>query len=153
MRAARKEGAMSDLEGTVLLLSGVSMFRGLGRSQLEGLSSRLVSREFATGETIVAQDTGGAGLFIIRSGRAEAVRERADGTKVVVNVFGPASFFGELALLDNGPRTASVVATEPTTCLVLSQWEFLGGLRDDSETAISVLREMTRRFRMALDVL
>jgi len=48
------------------------------------------------------------------SGKAEAFRERSEGDKVAVNPFGPTDFFGELALLDDGLRTASVIASEPT---------------------------------------
>jgi CRP-like cAMP-binding protein len=78
---------------------------------------------------------------------------RADGSKAVVNSFGPTDFFGELALLDDSPRTASVVTTEETVCLVLSQWEFLGALREDAEMGIVILQELARRFRRALEVL
>jgi CRP-like cAMP-binding protein len=76
-----------------------------------------------------------------------------DGTKVVLNTFGSTDFFGELALLDDAPRTASVVCTEKTECLVLSQWEFLGALREDAETGIVILQELVKRFRRALQVL
>jgi CRP-like cAMP-binding protein len=79
------------------------------------------------------------------------VRTLPDGEKVVVNTFGPGDFFGELALLDYGPRTASVIATEPTTCLLLTRWDFLAVLRDDAETAIGVLQAVARRFRGMLD--
>jgi CRP-like cAMP-binding protein len=72
---------------------------------------------------------------------------------VVVNTFGPTDFFGELALLDDEPRTASVVATEETECLVLSQWEFFGSLREDPDMAIEILQELATRFRRALNVL
>jgi CRP-like cAMP-binding protein len=102
---------------------------------------------------IVTQGKGGAGLFIVVSGNAEAIRVRTDGSKAVVNTFGPTDFFGELALLDDEPRTASVVTTEKTECLVLSQWEFLGALREDAEMGIVILQELTRRFRRALQVL
>jgi CRP/FNR family cyclic AMP-dependent transcriptional regulator len=78
---------------------------------------------------------------------------RADGEKVVVNTFGPTDFFGEIALLDDGPRTASVVTTEPTQCLVLTRWDFHGVLKEDVDMAITILGEMAKRFRIALDAL
>jgi len=71
----------------------------------------------------------------------------------VVNTFGPTDFFGELALLDDGLRTASVVATEATQCLVLTRWDFLGVLKQDVDMAIVILEELAKRFRVALDVL
>ena len=144
---------MPDLEKTTTFLARVPLFHNLKKSQVERLAGRVVSRQYKAGQDIVTQGKGGAGLFVILSGGAEAVRLRADGTKTVVNTFGPTDFFGELALLDDEPRTASVTATEDTDCLVLSQWEFLGSMREDSEMGIVILQELAKRFRRTLSVL
>ena len=101
----------------------------------------------------MTQGKGGEGFFIIVSGKAEAIRQRADGNKVVVNSFGPTDFFGEMALLDEGLRTASVVATEAVQCLALTRWDFRGVLKEDLDMAIVILEELAKRFRAALDVL
>ena len=137
----------------IRFLTKVPLFHGLKERQLGRLASRFVQRGYKVGQDIVTQGKGGAGLFVIVSGAAEAIRVRADGSKAVVNTFGPTDFFGELALLDDEPRTASVVATEDTQCLVLSQWEFFGALREDAEMGIEILQEIARRFRRALNVL
>ena len=144
---------MPDQDKTVSFLAKVPLFHNLKRGQLERLAKRVVPREYKAGQDIVTQGKGGAGLFIVSSGHAEAVLVRTDGTKTVVNTFGPTDFFGELALLDDAPRTASVVCTEDTECLVLSQWEFLGALRDDAEIGIVILQELVKRFRRALQAL
>jgi len=144
---------MADVKETVDFLNRVPLFRGLKKRQLERLAKRFVPREYVAGEAIVTQDKGGEGIFIIVSGQAEAIRERADGAKVVVNTFGPTDFFGEMALLDDGLRTASVVATEATQCLALTRWDFRAVLKEDVDMAITILEEMAKRFRMALDVL
>ena len=144
---------MPGLDTNAKFLAKVPLFANLKSGQLERLSKRFVSRDYKVGQDIVTQGKGGAGLFILASGAAEAVRVRSDGTKVTVNTFGPTDFFGELALLDDEPRTASVVATEDTKCLVLSQWEFFGALRDDAEISIEILQELAKRFRRALNVL
>ena len=144
---------MADVKETVGFLNRVPLFQGLKKRQLERLAKKLVPREYAAGEAIVTQDKGGEGFFIITSGQAEAIRERADGTKVVVNTFGPTDFFGELALLDDGLRTASVVTTETTQCLALTRWDFRGVLKEDVDMAIVILEELAKRFRLALDVL
>jgi len=144
---------MSDLKQTVGFLQKVSLFQGLNNRQYEHLAKRMVERSYAAGHAIVSQDQGGEGFFIIVAGKAEALRERSDGVKVTVNNFGPLDYFGELALLDDGLRTASVVTTEPTTCLVLTRWDFMGALREDVEMAILILQELARRFRRALDAL
>lgn len=144
---------MQTTKQTVGFLERVPLFTGLKARQLEALASRFVERDYASGAAIVSQGQGGEGFFIIVSGKAEAVRERADGEDVVVNTFGPTEFFGEMALLDDGLRTASVCATEETRCLVLARWDFLAVMRDDGEAAVTVLVELARRFRRALDAL
>ena len=144
---------MTDVKETVDFLNRVPLFQGLKNRQLKRLAGNFVPREYAAGQAIVTQDKGGEGIFIIASGQAEAIRERADGAKVVVNTFGPTDFFGELALLDDGLRTASVVATEATQCLALTRWDFRAVLKEDVDMAITILEEMAQRFRMALDVL
>jgi CRP-like cAMP-binding protein len=129
---------MSDLKQTIGFLQNVPMFHGLNNRQLEHLAKRMVERVYAAGQPIVTQGQGGEGFFVIVSGKAEASRERSDGVKAVVNTFGPTDFFGELALLDDGLRTASVVASEPTQCLVLTRWDFLTALREgDVEMSIT----------------
>ncbi|MCK4316266.1 MAG: cyclic nucleotide-binding domain-containing protein, partial [Anaerolineae bacterium] len=87
---------MANVKETVGFLNRVPLFQGLKKRQLERLAHKFVPREYAAGQAIVTQDKGGEGFFIIASGQAEAIRERADGDKVTVNTFGPTDFFGEL---------------------------------------------------------
>jgi CRP/FNR family transcriptional regulator, cyclic AMP receptor protein len=134
-------------------LQKVPLFTGLKSRQLENLAKRMVTRNYKAGDIIVTQGQGGEGFFVITSGAAEVVRRRADGENVVVNHFGSTDFFGELALLDDGPRTATITATEPTSCLVLVRWDFLSVLKDDAEMAVTILMELARRFRIALEAL
>lgn len=142
---------MQDFDKRIRFLETVPLFKGLDDRQLNRLARRFTERSFATGESIVNQGTLGIGLFIIASGHAQAVRELANGESVVVNQLVTTDFFGELSLLDESPRTASVVATEPTTCLVLTQLDFMGVLREDVDIPIAILRVMTRRFRGLMD--
>ncbi len=115
---------MADEERIVELLSNVPLFKDLKRRQLASLARIFVSGNVC-GEIIVPQGRDGYGFFVVASGAAKAVRQRSDGSETVVNTFGPSDFFGELALLDDGPRTATVVATEPTVCLILPRVNFL----------------------------
>lgn len=142
---------MSNLKETVTFLEKVSFFGGLKKRQLENLAKRMVNRSYRKGDPIVVQGQGGEGFFIVTSGKAEAVRRRADGENLVVNEFSTGDFFGELALLDDGPRTATITATEETTCLVLVRWDFLSLLREDADMAVEILLELARRFRTTLD--
>jgi CRP-like cAMP-binding protein len=144
---------MANVERTISVLSRTPLFQGLKKRQLERFARRFVERDYKEGDVIVEQGSGGEGFYIIDKGAAKAVRELPGGEEVVVNTFGPADFFGELALLAEGPRTASVIATQPTSCLILTRWDFLGTLRDDADTAVAILQEVAKRFRMALDAL
>jgi CRP-like cAMP-binding protein len=135
------------------ILQRTPLFRRLNRRQIEQLAKRFVERTYAPGEKIVTQGKGGEGFFIIMEGRAEAVREQADGTQVTLNSLEPGEFFGEMALLIDQVRTASVTATEPTCCLVLAQWDFIGLLREDADMAVAVLQELASRFSRVLAIM
>ncbi len=135
------------------ILQRTPLFRRLNRRQIEQVGKRFVERTYAPGEKIVTQGKGGEGFFIIMEGQAEAVHEQADGTQVVLNPLDPGDFFGEMALLTEQMRTASVIAVEPTCCLVLAQWDFLGLLREDAEMAVAVLQELAARFSRVLAIM
>jgi len=142
-----------DVKEIATFLAKVPLFKELKARQLESLAQTMVTHDYKAGEDIVTQGESGVGLFVIASGEAEVVHVRPDATKAVVNVLGDTDYFGELALLTEGPRTASVVATQATQCLVLTRWNFLAVLKRDAEMAVSILEEMAWRFRTALEVL
>jgi CRP/FNR family transcriptional regulator len=145
---------MASAEQKKSFLAKVPLFQGLKDRQLQRLADRMVERNYAAGDTIVKQGQGGEGFYVLTSGKGEATRERADGEKVLVNTFGPTDYFGELALLDeDGIRTASIVAVQPTTCLVLTRWDFLATLRQDADMSVEILQEIAKRFRIALNQL
>jgi CRP-like cAMP-binding protein len=144
---------MTDLQNVVKFLYNVPLFQSLKKNQLEKVAKRIVEREYATGTEIVSQGHGGEGFFIVYSGKVDVIRERGDGTKAVVNQLSKGDFFGELALLDNGIRTATAVTTEPTMCLVLVRWDFIMLLREDADMAVTILEELAKRFRIALETL
>src|SRR5512145_2632981 len=105
---------MASAEQKKKFLSKVPLFQGLKDRQLQRLADRMVERNYAAGDIIVKQGQGGEGFYVIITGKGEAIRERADGEKMVVNQFGPSDYFGELALLDeDGIRTASITVSEP----------------------------------------
>ena len=142
---------MQDADQITRFLHTVPMFQGLNERQLNRLAKRFKERTYAKGETIVTQGTLGIGLFIIEKGNVEAVREHNDGSKSVVNQLGSTDFFGELSLLDEAPRTASVVAVEDTICLVLTQLDFMSALQEDADIPIVMLKELAKRFRRLME--
>jgi CRP-like cAMP-binding protein len=134
-----------------ILLARVPLFRHLSSRQLQNLAKLTAPREYPAGAYIVTQGEEGIGLFVVIEGQADAVRTYADDRRVVVNRFGANDLFGEMALLDEGKRTASVIATSPTRCLVLPRWDFMSLLKTDNELTVDILNEMARRFRIMLD--
>lgn len=137
---------MADAQSTLDVLNQIPMFRGLNKRQLQKIAQRFVDREYDKGESIVTQGHGGEGFFIIVTGAAEAVLERLDGQRVVLNPLGANDFFGEMALLSDSLRTASVITTEPTHCMVLTRWDFISVLKDDADMAVVILQEIATRF-------
>ena len=133
-------------------LAKVPLFSGLTDRQKKKLANRFITRQYKAGEAIVTQGKGGAGMFTLESGHAEAVVESPDGEKTVVNTFGPTDFFGEIALLDDGPRTASVIATKDCSCLILSREDFVAILKNDADMGVVIAEELARRFRRFLSV-
>ena len=144
---------MAKPDDMVNFLVTIPLFHGLNNKQLKLLSNRFVPRSYEAGKNIVTQGKGGEGMFVMISGRAEAVVESGDGTKNTVNEFVSRDFFGEVAMLDDGPRTASVIATEPTECLVLTRSDFIALMKNDAEMAIEITVALAKRLRRTASML
>ena len=135
------------------LLATIPLFHGLDNKQLRQLGNRFVPRSYPAGKNIVTQGKGGEGMFVVISGRAQAVVESTDGTKTTVNEFGPRDFFGEVAMLDDDARTASVTATEDTECLALTRSDFISLMKNDAEMATEIAVALAKRLRRAVSMM
>jgi CRP-like cAMP-binding protein len=133
------------------LISQVDLFRSLNESHRTYLANCTGTSQYKAGDVIIRQGEEGSHLSIIVSGRVQVRRERVGGEPLVLDEFTAGQFFGEMALLDDRPRTATVVALEDTTCLTLSKWHFRVELESHPEMAIAILPEISRRWREALD--
>ena len=123
-------------------LRRVPLFAGLDRKELEMLSKLVKEQRYSAGATIVKAGAGGHGLYIIKEGAIEVIR---DGQKVAS--MGPGQFFGEISVLDGGPRTADVKAETDTVCLTLVSWEVKPLLMDNPSITYKMLLEMVKRLR------
>jgi CRP/FNR family transcriptional regulator, cyclic AMP receptor protein len=142
---------MQDQATIIRFLTSVPMFQSLNDRQLRNLARRFIERKYDKNDVIVTQGHIGVGLFVVMVGSAEAVKEQSDGTKTVVATFGPTDFFGELSLIDEAPRIASVIATSAADCLVLSRLDFLAVLEEDVEIPIMIMRELVSRLRKTME--
>ena len=129
-------------------LKRVAMFEDLDNRSLEAIANAAVEQRYEPGQEIVRQGDTGVGAFIIRSGKVEIVQNR-DGKEEKIATLGPGDVFGEMALLDEFPRSASVRASEPTTALGIQRWHFRGILESHPQLALALLPILTRRIRSA----
>jgi CRP/FNR family transcriptional regulator, cyclic AMP receptor protein len=123
-------------------LRRVPLFAGLDRKELELLARLAKEQRYEAGATIVKSGASGHGLYIIKEGKVSVVR---DGQKVAA--MGPGQFFGEISVLDGGPRTADVKADTETVCLTLISWEIKPLLMDNAGISYKMLLEMVKRLR------
>jgi CRP-like cAMP-binding protein len=124
------------------LIGGCRLFQGLDHGDLAAVAAAAIEVDFPADRVIARQGEIGTGFFIVVDGRVRVVR---DGT--VVATMGPGEFFGELSVLDGGPRVAQVVAAVPTSCLAIPTWEFEKVLREEPGVALAVLRVVAARLR------
>ncbi|HSL10963.1 MAG TPA: cyclic nucleotide-binding domain-containing protein [Actinomycetota bacterium] len=127
---------------TVVALSGVPLFADLPRRQIQRVAKEADELTFGAGETIVQEGMLGETMFVILEGQAKVVR----GKRKVGEVL-PGEFFGELSLIDGGPRSASVVADTPMRVLRIFRRTLTGLWRDDPKLAIRVLDGLVKRVR------
>jgi len=136
------------MAGNVDFLKHVRLFEDLDKKSLEAIANSAVEQSYRPGEDVVKQGDTGVGAFIIRSGRVEVVQERG-GTSERIGELKAGDVFGEMALLDEFPRSATVRAIEPTTCLGIQRWHFRGILESHPQLALALLPVLTRRLRTA----
>jgi CRP/FNR family transcriptional regulator, cyclic AMP receptor protein len=141
-------GGMAFAIGTTNL-EGIALFAGLSNAQIAVLSGMLCTRRFAIGETIVTAEEAGGAAYIIRDGFVRVHVEQEDGRDIVLAILGPGELFGEMSLVDQLGRSASVVAHEPATVLSIDRAAFWSCLRATPAMAFNLSSILSRRLRLA----
>jgi len=135
------------------LLRRAPIFAELDDRDIEALAKLARVAVFPEGDEIIQEgadfDEEADGIFVIVSGAVE-VRTNADapGGGTLLMTLGQGEFFGEMALLDGKPRSASIIASEESQCLVLGRWDFLRELRRSPEIAVKMLAVLSGRLRV-----
>jgi CRP/FNR family transcriptional regulator len=129
-------------------LETIPLFKGLSRRELQALSAGARERTFAPGETMVRQGDTGAGLFVVLDGKVRVFQQASGGTREL-GTFGKGAVLGEVALLDDLPRSATMVAMEPTTALLIPVWDFRATLRENPDISIKLLAVLSQRLRQS----
>lgn len=125
-------------------LARVPLFASCERGEIAAIEAVAQESFFTQGQPIVTQGTPGTAFYLILSGRVEIIRDSSS-----LGALGPGDFFGEMSLLDNAPRSASIRALEDTSCLMLSSWDFKSLLEKHPSIAIKLLEVISRRLRVA----
>jgi CRP/FNR family transcriptional regulator, cyclic AMP receptor protein len=125
-------------------VSGIPLFQGVKPKELKKLVARMQERNFGEGDTITTEGKTGIGFFVIEDGNATV---SIDGK--IVRTLGPSDYFGEIALIDSGPRSATIVATTDLRCQGLTAWEFRPFIEEHPEVAWPMLETLASRLRDA----
>ena len=131
------------------VLKNVPLFSSFTDSQLTLLLPAIQHRRFPRGSFIIRAGEETDALYIILAGRAKVLIPDDDGNEVILAVMGPNEFFGEMGLLDDQPRSASVETMEPCEVLRLTRGAFLNCLRDNFDAAMLIIRNLVKRLREA----
>ena len=126
----------------VAALQRVELFAGMDRRQAEQIARLLKERPFKKGETVIMEGSGGAAFFVIDSGEA-AVSSKG----IQVATLGPGDYFGEIALIDGGPRMATVTAATDLVCYGLTFWEFRPLVEQNGSIGWKLLQALAKRLR------
>jgi CRP-like cAMP-binding protein len=129
---------------SVELLQRIPLFAGLEPRELERLSGSFKERTFNAGDPVSTEGEGGAGFFVIESGEASVTVHGDERGRL-----GPGDYFGDIAMIDQGDRTASIQAESDLKCYGLTFWDFRPIVESDARIAWPLLQAMAKRLRQA----
>jgi CRP/FNR family transcriptional regulator, cyclic AMP receptor protein len=132
---------MADVEES---LRRVPLFAAVKPKELKKLGKRMTERRFAEGDTITTEGKSGLGFFVIEDGNATV----SIGGRII-RTLGPGEHFGEVALIDSGLRSATIVATTDLSCRGMSAWEFRPFVEEHPEVAWALLETLVAMLREA----
>jgi CRP/FNR family transcriptional regulator, cyclic AMP receptor protein len=122
------------------VLKKVPLFAGLEKRELEQIAGTMRERRFSAGDTVTEEGAGGAGFFIVESGQADIQVEGQQRGSI-----GPGDYFGEIALLNDSFRTASITARTDMLCYGMTPWDFKPLVESNSAIAWKLLTAMSQK--------
>jgi CRP/FNR family transcriptional regulator, cyclic AMP receptor protein len=133
---------------TILALKSTPLFRNVPGEGLKRLSDFIQEKTARRGDTIFREEDLGDEMYLVRTGQVTIHQDLASGP-ALIEVVEPGGYFGEMAIIDDLPRTASAVAKVDTSLLVLHKNDFRAAVQDYPDIAFEIFREFTRRLRRA----
>jgi CRP/FNR family transcriptional regulator, cyclic AMP receptor protein len=129
------------------VLAGASIFEGMEASQIDALAKLAVRKRYRTREVVLRKGDPAMQIYVIASGRLKAITAGSEGRQAALSIMGPGEVFGEVAVLDGEPRSATIRALEPCELIILSRNEFYHFLERNPSAAIGLLQVLARRLR------
>ncbi len=129
---------------SVELLQRIPLFAELEPRELERMSGSFKERTFEAGKPVATEGEGGAGFFVIESGEASVTVHGDERGRL-----GPGDYFGDVAMIDQGDRTATIKAESDLKCFGLTFWDFRPIVESDARIAWPLLQAMAKRLREA----
>lgn len=129
-------------QGPVDLLRQVPIFEGLDRRELERIASSMKRRVFSRGDAVTTEGQGGVGFFVIEDGEARVTVGGEDR-----RTLGPGDYFGEVALLTDSPRTATITAETDLRCYGMTSWDFKPLVETHGSIAWKLLQAMAKNYQ------
>ena len=129
------------------VLASIPMFRHLGRRQRTVLAQHFCRRRYRAGDVVVRQGDTSMSFYAVLSGSVRIVRQAEGGERIDIIEEGKGSFFGEMGVIDDLPRAATVIALEPTECALLAKWDFQRELAEDPGIALALISVLNDRIR------
>jgi CRP-like cAMP-binding protein len=134
-------------EETIALLHGVPVFSTLSPDELTSVAQVAVPRRFEAGEIVFKEGDEGSTCYVMRSGRARAVREHPDGRSITLAHFGPGDIFGEMAMFDGERRSATVETIEGTEAIAILSTDMHRLLREHPDISVKLIAALGQRLR------
>jgi len=131
------------------LLRTVPVFAEVGDADLEKLATLATRKRYPKDGVVFFENEAGDTLFMVAEGRIKVTILGDDGREIILSVLGPGEFFGEMALLDNEPRSATAIAAEETELLCLHRNDLQTVLTDNKAILTSFIKVLTSRLRKA----
>jgi CRP/FNR family transcriptional regulator, cyclic AMP receptor protein len=123
------------------LLKRVPIFEGLDNRELERIAASMKQRTFSAGDTVTTEGQGGVGFFVIEDGEARVTIHGDERRRL-----GPGDYFGEVALLNDSPRTATITAETELRCYGMTSWDFKPLVESHGSIAWKMLQAMAKNY-------
>jgi CRP/FNR family cyclic AMP-dependent transcriptional regulator len=132
-------------------LRNIPLFAGLDDERLVELSGTIIRRKFPRHTILFSKGDESDALYLVVNGSAKAVINDENGREMVLNQFGPGEFFGEFALLDGQPRSATVITREPTEAMIIRRDDFQRLVLCERDVVLDLLKILLVKLRLATE--